>query len=189
MCIRDSMEKMKDQAIVCNIGHFDNEIQVDALKHYAGIKCVNIKPQVDRYYFPDVYKRQEGFMTGAYFSKPDASTALYLGPPKTESGKRRIHMSEPVSYTHLPDGIPITGKITRITVSTYCRHNIRERKRQKREKMKDQAIVCNIGHFDNESQVDALKHYAGIKCVNIKPQVDRYYFPDGHSCLLYTSCS
>ena len=34
-----------------------------------------------------------------------------------------------------PDGIPITGKITRITVSTYCRHNIRERKRQKREKM------------------------------------------------------
>ena len=52
------------------------------------------------------------------------------------------------------------------------------------EKMKDQAIVCNIGHFDNEIQVDALKHYAGIKCVNIKPQVDRYYFPDGHSIIL-----
>ena len=52
------------------------------------------------------------------------------------------------------------------------------------EKMKDQAIVCNIGHFDNEIQVDALKHYSGIKCVNIKPQVDRYYFPDGHSILL-----
>ena len=51
-------------------------------------------------------------------------------------------------------------------------------------KMKDQAIVCNIGHFDNEIQVDALKHYPGIKCVNIKPQVDRYYFPDGHSILL-----
>ena len=52
------------------------------------------------------------------------------------------------------------------------------------EKMKDQAIVCNIGHFDNEIQVDALKHYPGIKCVNIKPQVDRYYFPDGHSIIL-----
>ena len=50
--------------------------------------------------------------------------------------------------------------------------------------MKDQAIVCNIGHFDNEIQVDALKHYPGIKCVNIKPQVDRYYFPDGHSIIL-----
>ena len=52
------------------------------------------------------------------------------------------------------------------------------------EKMKDQSIVCNIGHFDNEIQVDALKHYPGIKCVNIKPQVDRYYFPDGHSIIL-----
>ena len=52
------------------------------------------------------------------------------------------------------------------------------------EKMKDQAIVCNTGHFDNEIQVDALKHYPGIKCVNIKPQVDRYYFPDGHSIIL-----
>lgn len=52
------------------------------------------------------------------------------------------------------------------------------------EKMKDQSIVCNIGHFDNEIQVDALKRYPGIKCVNIKPQVDRYYFPDGHSIIL-----
>lgn len=52
------------------------------------------------------------------------------------------------------------------------------------EQMKDQAIVCNIGHFDNEIQVEALKNYAGITCVNIKPQVDRYYFPDGHSIIL-----
>ena len=41
------MEKMNDQAIVCNIGHFDNEIQVDALNNFKGIKKVNIKPQVD----------------------------------------------------------------------------------------------------------------------------------------------
>lgn len=52
------------------------------------------------------------------------------------------------------------------------------------EKMKDQAIVCNIGHFDNEIQVDALKKYPGINKVNIKPQVDRYFFPDGHSIIL-----
>lgn len=50
--------------------------------------------------------------------------------------------------------------------------------------MKDSAIVCNIGHFDNEIQVDKLKHFDGIKCVNIKPQVDKYVFPDGHSILL-----
>jgi len=47
-------------------------------------------------------------------------------------------------------------------------------------KMKDQAIVCNIGHFDNEIQVDALNGMEGVGRTNIKPQVDRYRFPDGH---------
>lgn len=50
--------------------------------------------------------------------------------------------------------------------------------------MKDQAIVCNIGHFDNEIQVEALESYPGIKKVNIKPQVDRFEFPEGHSIYL-----
>ena len=48
-------------------------------------------------------------------------------------------------------------------------------------KMKDQAIVCNIGHFDNEIQVQRLESMRGIKKVNIKPQVDKYVFPDGHA--------
>ena len=51
-------------------------------------------------------------------------------------------------------------------------------------KMKDQAIVCNIGHFDNEIQVDALKEWPGIKHLNIKPQVDAFTFPDGHTIYL-----
>lgn len=50
--------------------------------------------------------------------------------------------------------------------------------------MKDQAIVCNIGHFDNEIEVDELIHYPGIKRVNIKPQVDKFIFPDGHAIFL-----
>lgn len=50
--------------------------------------------------------------------------------------------------------------------------------------MSDQAIVCNIGHFDNEIQVEALKNFPGIRRENVKPQVDRYYFPDGHSIIL-----
>jgi adenosylhomocysteinase len=50
--------------------------------------------------------------------------------------------------------------------------------------MKDQAIVCNIGHFDNEIQVDKLNNYAGIKKIEIKPQVDKYVFPDGHAIFL-----
>jgi adenosylhomocysteinase len=52
------------------------------------------------------------------------------------------------------------------------------------EKMRDGAIICNIGHFDNEIQVEKLKNYKGIVCTNIKPQVDKYTFPDGHSVLL-----
>lgn len=51
-------------------------------------------------------------------------------------------------------------------------------------KMKDEAIVCNIGHFDNEIQVEVLERWPGIKKVNIKPQVDKYIFPDGHSIIL-----
>ncbi len=50
--------------------------------------------------------------------------------------------------------------------------------------MKDQAIVCNIGHFDNEIQVAPLNRMAGVKRTNIKPQVDKYTFEDGHSIYL-----
>jgi adenosylhomocysteinase len=50
--------------------------------------------------------------------------------------------------------------------------------------MKDQAIVCNIGHFDNEIQVDRLNTAPGVTRTNIKPQVDMYTFPDGHSIFL-----
>ena len=52
------------------------------------------------------------------------------------------------------------------------------------QQMPDQAIVCNIGHFDSEIQVEALKHLPGIEVTNIKPQVDSYRFPDGHRITL-----
>src|SRR5690606_24469206 len=50
--------------------------------------------------------------------------------------------------------------------------------------MKDQAIVCNIGHFDNEIQVEALKATPGIERINIKPQVDKFVFPNGNAIFL-----
>ncbi len=50
--------------------------------------------------------------------------------------------------------------------------------------MKDQSIVCNIGHFDNEIQVARLEKWSGIEKVNIKPQVDKYTYEDGHSIFL-----
>jgi len=52
------------------------------------------------------------------------------------------------------------------------------------QKMKDQAIVCNIGHFDNEIQIDRLNEAKGVTRINIKPQVDKYTFPDGHSIFI-----
>ncbi|MCA1754635.1 MAG: adenosylhomocysteinase [Spirochaeta sp.] len=52
------------------------------------------------------------------------------------------------------------------------------------EAMKDQAIVCNVGHFDNEIQVDKLNERADIQRIEIKPQVDKYIFPDGHCIYL-----
>merc|ERR1719221_1057397 len=50
-------------------------------------------------------------------------------------------------------------------------------------KMKNNAIVGNIGHFDNEIDMEGLENYKGIKRDNIKPQVDRYEFEDGHSVI------
>ena len=52
------------------------------------------------------------------------------------------------------------------------------------KQMKDEAIVCNIGHFDNEIQVEQLYAYAGAKRLNIKPQVDKYTFENGNSIYL-----
>ena len=52
------------------------------------------------------------------------------------------------------------------------------------QKMKNQAIVCNIGHFDDEIQVARLHSAPGVARTNIKPQVDKYAFPDGHEIYL-----
>jgi len=54
-------------------------------------------------------------------------------------------------------------------------------------KMRNNSIVCNIGHFDNEIDVGRLKSFPGIEVLNIKPQVDKFTFPDGHSIILLAS--
>ncbi len=59
----EHLSRMKDESIVCNIGHFDNEIQVAELEQWSGIRKVNIKPQVDKYIFPgnkSIYLLAEG---------------------------------------------------------------------------------------------------------------------------------
>ena len=67
--------------------------------------------------------------------------------------------------------VTTTGNVDIITLE-HMRH------------MKDQAIVCNIGHFDNEIQIDPLNAAKDVKRTNIKPQVDMYTFPDGHSIFM-----
>merc|ERR1712203_464773 len=55
------------------------------------------------------------------------------------------------------------------------------------KKMKNNAIVGNIGHFDNEIEMEQLENFEGIKVENIKPQVDRFVFPDGHGIIILAS--
>ncbi|HZJ16861.1 MAG TPA: adenosylhomocysteinase [Chthoniobacteraceae bacterium] len=118
----EHMAKMKDQAVVANIGHFDNEIQVDKLVRYPGIKHLNIKPQVDKYTFPtgqSIYLLAEGrlvnlgcatghpsFVMSNSFSnqtlaqldlwknKDTYKPAVYVLPKKLDEEVARLHLAK-----------------------------------------------------------------------------------------------
>lgn len=75
----------------------------------------------------------------------------------------------------------VVKEVDIFVTATGCKDIIRI---EHMEKMKDTAIVCNIGHFDVEIQVAALNDYPKIKKQTIKPQVDLYTFPDGHRLIL-----
>ncbi len=76
---------------------------------------------------------------------------------------------------------PVEDTLGRGDIYVSCTGNTDIITLEHMEKMKDQAIVCNIGHFDNEIQIDRLNAAKGVTRINIKPQVDKYTFPDGHS--------
>ncbi len=118
----EHMTKMKDQAVICNIGHFDNEIQVDKLVNYPGIKRTNIKPQVDKYTFAEgqeVFLLAEGrlvnlgcatghpsFVMSNSFSnqtlaqldlwknKDTYKPAVYVLPKKLDEEVARLHLAK-----------------------------------------------------------------------------------------------
>ena len=124
----EHMSKMKDQAIVCNIGHFDNEIQVSALQNYAGIKHINIKPQVDKYVFPDgkqIYLLAEGrlvnlgcatghpsfVMSNSFTNQVLAQIDLWKNKDKYEAKVYRLpkYLDEEVARLHLDKiGVKLT---------------------------------------------------------------------------------
>ncbi len=127
----EHMEKMKDQAIICNIGHFDNEIQVSQLDSYKGIKKVNIKPQVDKYIFPggrELYLLAEGrlvnlgcatghssfVMSNSFTNQVLAQIDLWQNKDKYAAGVYRLpkKLDEEVARLHL-DKIGV--KLTKLT--------------------------------------------------------------------------
>ncbi|MEI7528269.1 MAG: adenosylhomocysteinase [Elusimicrobiota bacterium] len=125
----EHMLKMKDQAIVCNIGHFDNEIQVEALKKAKGVKMVNIKPQVDRFDLPNgraIYLLAEGRLVNLGCAKGHPSfvmsnsfsnqtlAQLELWTKKMAVGVYRLpkHLDEEVARLHLEK---IGVKLTRLS--------------------------------------------------------------------------
>ncbi|MDD2731357.1 MAG: adenosylhomocysteinase, partial [Candidatus Portnoybacteria bacterium] len=125
----EHMSKMKDQAIVCNIGHFDNEIQMDRLERMPGIKKVEIKPQVDRWLFPDgrsVFVLAEGrlvnlgcatghpsfVMSNSFTNQCLAQMALAKDKPKIAVYTLPKKLDEEVAKLHL-DKLGV--KLTRLT--------------------------------------------------------------------------
>jgi adenosylhomocysteinase len=128
----DHMEKMKDQAIVCNIGHFDNEIQMDKLNKAPGVVKLNIKPQVDKYTFPtgnSIYMLAEGrlvnlgcgtghpsfVMSNSFTNQTLAQIDLWENRDSYKPGQVTVlpkHLDEEVARLHLAK---IGAKLTTLT--------------------------------------------------------------------------
>lgn len=125
----EHMEKMKDGVIVCNIGHFDNEIQVDKLKKYPGIEHVNIKPQVDKYIFPagpSILLLADGrlvnlgcatghpsfVMSNSFTNQTLAQIELYTKKYETDVYRLPKHLDEEVARLHLDQ---LGVKLTKLT--------------------------------------------------------------------------
>src|SRR5471032_581085 len=126
------MLAMKDQAIVCNIGHFDNEIQVDALKKVKGVRIENIKPQYDRYHLPgnkSIYMLAEGrlvnlgcatghpsfVMSNSFTNQTLAQIDLWLNKDKYEKTVYRLSkkLDEEVARLHLEKIGVVLTKLTK----------------------------------------------------------------------------
>ena len=125
----EHMASMKDQAIVCNIGHFDNEIQVEKLENWPGINRVNIKPQVDKYLYEDghaIFLLAEGrlvnlgcatghpsfVMSNSFSNQTLAQLELWKNDYKTDVYMLPKHLDEEVARLHLEQ---LGVKLTKLT--------------------------------------------------------------------------
>jgi adenosylhomocysteinase len=128
----DHMSKMKDQAIVCNIGHFDNEIQMDKLNKAKDVAKLNIKPQVDKYTFSggnSIYMLAEGrlvnlgcgtghpsfVMSNSFTNQTLAQIELWQNRDSYKAGQVTVlpkHLDEEVARLHLEK---IGAKLTKLS--------------------------------------------------------------------------
>ena len=127
----EHMQRMKDQAIVCNIGHFDNEIQIDRLNQAKGVKKLTIKPQYDMYTFPggnSLYLLAEGrlvnlgcatghpsfVMSNSFTNQTLAQLDLWKNKDLYKAGVYRLpkHLDEEVARLHLDK---IGAKLTKLS--------------------------------------------------------------------------
>ena len=128
----DHMSKMKDQAIVCNIGHFDNEIQMEKLNNAKDVTRLNIKPQVDKYTFPtgdSIYMLAEGrlvnlgcgtghpsfVMSNSFTNQTLAQIDLWENKDSYKAGQVTVlpkHLDEEVARLHLEK---IGAKLTKLS--------------------------------------------------------------------------
>ncbi len=127
----EHMVKMKDQAIVCNIGHFDNEIQVERLNTLKGVKRINVKPQYDAYTLPNgrtIYMLAEGrlvnlgcatghpsfVMSNSFTNQTLAALDLWRNKDSYKAEVYRLpkHLDEEVARLHLEK---IGVKLTKLT--------------------------------------------------------------------------
>merc|ERR1712151_592128 len=83
--------------------------------------------------------------------------------------------------------VTIESVLSEVDISVTTTGNFKIITLENMKKMKNNAIVCNIGHFDNEIEMAELEGFPGIKVENIKPQVDRFVFPDGHGVIILAS--
>merc|ERR1711979_153496 len=83
--------------------------------------------------------------------------------------------------------VKIESVVSEIDIFTTTTGNFQIITLEHMKKMKNNAIVGNIGHFDNEIEMEKLEQFPGIKVENIKPQVDRFVFPDGHGVIALAS--
>jgi adenosylhomocysteinase len=191
----EHFEKMKHNALVGNIGHFDNEIDMAGLAAVPGIVKTNIKPQVDTWTFPDgksVIVLSEGrlynlgnatghpsfVMSNSFTNQVLAQIELFT---KTDDYPVGVFVLPKILDEEVARLEDVIERADIVITATGCYDVVTVEDMQR---MKHQAILGNIGHFDNEIDMAGLAALPGTTRTTIKPQVDEWRFENGKTIIV-----